>query len=143
MPHVPIQHYVYCRFFEGLNFCELRNNFANLLSKLRTCCTCNVAWVWHTSLVLSNIHCHAVVRSSSQLSILSQCRPLKLAAVNTVTLSSAQARSCQQSNAISLKSVPCRFGSIAPGCCPSMLLTFHVFNLFVHHTNDLSESEWC
>ena len=45
---------------------------------------------------------------------------------HTVTLSSTRARSCQQSNAyfkcISLESIPHGFGSIAPGCCPSMIL---------------------
>ena len=30
---------------------------------------CFKIWVWHTSLVLSNIHCHTVVHSSLQLSV--------------------------------------------------------------------------
>ena len=44
----------------------------------------------------------------------------------TVTLSSAQAHCCHQSSAyfksISLEGVPCGFGSLALGYCPSMLL---------------------
>ena len=69
-------------------------------------------WAWHASLAkLSNMH-------------------------RTVTLSSAQARNCQQSNAyfegVSLESVPCGFGSLVPECCPSMLLQLECENCVAH-----------
>ena len=54
-------------------FSKISLNFTNSLSKPCTCRTCNVVWVWHTSQILSNMHCHTIVR--------------------------AQPRSCQQSNA--------------------------------------------
>ena len=59
----------------------------------------NILWAWNTGLVYLT---------------------------STITLSSTQACSCQHTDAyfevISLETVPCRFGSLAPGCCPLMLL---------------------
>ena len=52
------------------------------------------------------------------------------------TISSARARSFLQSNAyfggISLEWVSCGFGSLAPGCCPSMLLQSECENCVSH-----------
>ena len=68
------------------------STFMNSLSKPCTRCIRNVVWAWHTS---TCTHCHTQPSRS-------------------------------QSNAyfdgISLECIPCGFGSIALGCCPSMLL---------------------
>ena len=79
-------------------------DFSEIISRIHCMCMPHtyILWAWHTSLAgLSNMH-------------------------RTVTLSSTRARNCQQSNAyfegISLERVPCGFGSLAQGCCPSMLL---------------------
>ena len=91
--------------FRGSKFSRIAvfEHFVEIISRIR-CLNCAhaanvIIWAWHTSLVLSNTHCHAVVCLSSQLS----ARQYLL-------------------EGISLESVPCGFDSIVPGCCPSNLL---------------------
>ena len=85
--------------FSRMAVCEYFVEIISLSNKPCARYTRNVVWMSHTS---------------------------KFYLIRTHTVVRARACSCQQSNAyfegISLESIPCRYGSIAPGCCPSTLL---------------------